>query len=95
MRSGARPASKAFWMLPPGFGTHWEGTGLQRPYCYECIHFATEWGTSRGLCWEYGAYVSLYSSCKAFERRVGSSPPIVDENLIKESHRVGLADLVK
>lgn len=82
-------------MLPPDFARHWEGKGLQRPYCFECISFAHEKFTARGICWEYGAYVSLYSSCKRFERRVGSSPPIVDEELIRENHRFGLDDLVK
>lgn len=81
-------------MLPPDFVRYWEGVGLQRPYCFECIHFATEWGTSRGLCWEHGAYVSLYSSCKTFERRVNSSTPIVDKDQIEASHRCGLGDLV-
>jgi hypothetical protein len=81
-------------MLPPDFVRYWEGTGLQRPYCFECIHFATEWGTSRGLCWEHGAYVSLYSSCKAFERRVNSSTPIIDRDQIKARHRLGLNDLL-
>ncbi|MDG7011761.1 MAG: hypothetical protein JRN17_01565 [Nitrososphaerota archaeon] len=82
-------------MIPPGFVRFWEGKGLHRPYCFECVHFATEWGTSRGLCGEYGAYVSLYSSCKTFERRMNSSTPIVDEDQIKTSHRFGLSDLVK
>lgn len=82
-------------MLPPDFVEYWEGKGLQRPYCSECIHFAHEMFTARGICWEYGAYVSLYSSCKTFEMRVGSSPPIVDESLINAIHRAGLADLVK
>ncbi|MDG6899508.1 MAG: hypothetical protein JRN33_04580 [Nitrososphaerota archaeon] len=81
-------------MLPPGFVRHYEGKGLQRPYCFECVHFATEWGTSRGLCWEYGAYVSLYSSCKTFERRANSSTPIIDGDQIKTSYRLGLNDLV-
>ena len=81
--------------VPPGFVRFWEGEGLHRPYCFECVRFALEWGTSRGLCREYGAYVSLYSSCMTFERRVGSSPPIVDEDLIKTSHKLRLADLVK
>ncbi len=82
-------------MLPPAFVRYWEGKGLQRPYCFECVHFAHELFTARGICWEYGAYVSLYSSCETFVRRMGSSPPIVNENLIKTSHRSGLADLVK
>ncbi|MGD0396028.1 MAG: hypothetical protein ABSB26_03855 [Nitrososphaerales archaeon] len=82
-------------MLPPGFVRYYEGKGLQRPYCFECVHFATEKGTSQGLCWEYGAYVSLYSSCGTFERRVNSSTPIVDEGEIKVSYRFGLKDLSK
>jgi hypothetical protein len=81
-------------LVPPCFVRFWDGVGLQRPYCSECVHFAMEWGTSRGLCWEYGAYVSLYSSCKTFDRRVNSSAPIVDEAQIKTSHRFGLRDLV-
>jgi hypothetical protein len=79
--------------LPPGFVRFWEGTGLQGPYCSECVRFALEWGTSRGLCCEYGAYVSLYSSCSGFERRVGSNAPILDEAKIKASYRLGLAGL--
>lgn len=79
--------------VPPSFVRFWNGIGLQQPYCFECVHFATEWGISRGLCWEYGAYVSLYSSCKDFIRRIGSSAPIVDEKEIKVSHRFGLGDL--
>jgi hypothetical protein len=82
-------------MIPPGFVRFYEEKGLRKPYCFECVHFATEKGTSRGLCWEYGAYVSLYSSCGTFERRVGSSTPIVDEDHIKVSYRFGLNDLVK
>ena len=82
-------------MLPPGFVRHWEGTGLQRPYCFECVHFATEWGTSRGMCWQYGAYVSLYSSCENFHRRVGSSTPILDADQVKMTYRFGLDDLAK
>ena len=81
-------------VLPPGFVRHWEGTGLQRPYCFECVRFAHEMFTARGICWEYGAYVSLYSSCTSFVRRANSSTPIVDENQIKASHRFGLKDLV-
>lgn len=80
-------------MLPPGFVRYYDEKGLQKPYCFECVHFAIEKGTSRGLCWEYGAYVSLYSSCLRFERSVGSSTPIVDENQIKVSYRLGLGDL--
>ncbi len=80
-------------MLPPGFVRYYDEKGLQKPYCFECVHFAIEKGTSRGLCWEYGAYVSLYSSCGTFERRVASSTPIVDEGEIKVSHRFGLSDL--
>ena len=82
-------------MLPPGFVRHWEGKGVQRPICSECIRFALEWVTSRGLCWEYGAYVSLYSSCEKFERRVGSNAPILDEAQIRSSYRLGLGDLVR
>ena len=82
-------------MLPPGFVRHYDGKGLDQPLCRECIHYADEKFTVRGICWEYGAYVSLYSSCRTFERRVGSNAPIVDENMIKESHRLGLIDLVK
>ena len=82
-------------LAPPGFVKHWEGKGLQRPYCSECLRFALEWGTSRGLCWEYGAYVSLYSSCFRFERRVGSNAPVLDDAQIKASYRFGLADLVR
>ena len=82
-------------MIPPGFVRHWEGTGLQRPYCFECVNFAHEMFTARGICWEYGAYVSLYSSCAMFERRGNSSTLIVDECLIEERHGSGLTDLVK
>ena len=81
-------------MLPPGFVRHWEGTGLQRPYCFECIRFAHEMFTARGICWEYGVYVSLYSSCASFERRTNASTPIVDEDQISVSHRSGLKDLL-
>jgi hypothetical protein len=82
-------------MLPPGFVKYWDGKGLHRPYCWECMHFATEKGTSRGLCWKYGAYVSLYSSCESFVRRENSTTPIVDEDMIRMSHRLGLYDLAK
>jgi len=75
--------------VPPGFVRFCEGNGLHRPYCSECIHFALEWGTSRGLCWEYGAYVSIYSSCGSFERRVGSDAPIVHEDQIRAEPRSG------
>ena len=82
-------------MLPPGFVRYWDGKGLHRPYCWECIHFANEKFTMRGLCWEYGAYVSLYSSCESFVRRENSTTPIVHESMIRVSHRLGLNDLVK
>jgi hypothetical protein len=58
-------------MIPPDFVSFYDEEGLCKPYCFECVNFATERGTSRGLCWEYGAYVSLYSSCETFERRLG------------------------
>lgn len=64
-------------MQPSGFVRHWEGIGLQRPYCFGCVHFALEAFTARGLCWEYEAFVSLHSSCDVFERRGNSSTPIV------------------
>ena len=82
-------------MNPPGFVRYWDGKGVQRPYCRECVHYADEMFTMRGFCCEYGAYVSLYSSCGAFERRVGSGTPIVDEGMIKGSHTSGPEDLVK
>jgi hypothetical protein len=78
---------------PPGFVRYWEGIGLQRPYCFECVRYAHEKFTARGICWEYGAYVSLYSSCAAFERRTNSSTPIVDEGQVRASHMFGLEDL--
>jgi hypothetical protein len=81
-------------MLPPGFVRYWEGTGLQRPYCFECIYFTHEKFTARGICWEYGAYISLYSSCASFVRRTNSSTPIVNEDQVKAKHRLGLKDLV-
>jgi hypothetical protein len=79
-------------MLPPGFVRYWEGRGLHRPYCFECIHFVHEKFSARGICWEYGAYISLYSSCEKFERRVNSSTPIVDEDQIRTGYRFGLND---
>ena len=82
-------------MLPPGFGGYYDGKGLDQPLCRECIHYADEKFTARGICWEYGAYVSLYSSCRTFERRVGSNAPIVGEEDIRASHRLGLDDLTK
>ena len=81
--------------VPLGLVRFWEGDGLQRPYRHECVRFALEWGTSRGLCLEYGAYVSLYSSCSTFERRTGSNAPILDKAQIKASYRFGLADLTR
>ena len=59
------------------------------------MNFANEKFTMRGLCWEYGAYVSLYSSCESFVRRENSATPIVDEDMIRMSHRLGLYDLAK
>ena len=82
-------------MIPPGFVRFYDEKGPNRPHCRECIHYANEKFTIRGICWEYGAYVSLYSSCQTFERRVGSDTPIVDEAVTKASHRFGLIDLVK
>ncbi|MDG6913200.1 MAG: hypothetical protein JRN35_09010 [Nitrososphaerota archaeon] len=81
-------------VLPPGFVRYWEGKGLQRPYCFECLHFAHEKFTARGICWEYGAYVSLHSSCAAFEKKTNSSTPILDEGQIRVSHPSGLKDLL-
>ena len=81
-------------MLPPDFVRYWEGKGLQRPYCFECVRFAHEKFTARGICWGYGAYISLYSSCAAFERRAHSSTPIVDEDQIRVKHGSGLKDLL-
>lgn len=82
-------------MIPPGFVRFYDEKGLNRPYCRECIHYADEKFTMRGICWEYGAYVSLYSSCRSFERRVGSNAPIVGEGDIRVSYRLGLRDLTK
>ena len=81
-------------MLPPGFVRYYDGKGLNQPLCRECVHYADEKFTARGICWEFGSYVSLYSSCASFERRTNSSTPIVDEDQIKTSHRLGLIDLV-
>ena len=82
-------------MTPPSFVRFYDEKGLNKPCCRECVHYADEMFTARGICWEYGAYVSLYSSCQTFERRVGSDTPIVDEALIKASFRSGLNDLAK
>ena len=82
-------------MNPPGFVQYWDGKGVQRPYCRECVRYVDEKFTMRGICWEYGAYVSLYSSCENFARRVGSDTLIVDEGMVRVSHRFGLVDLVK
>jgi hypothetical protein len=82
-------------VLPPAFVRFYDERGVSKPYCFECVHFATESDTRRGMCRKYGAYVSLYSSCGTFERRVGSSMPIVDEDEVKASYRFGLNDPVK
>ena len=82
-------------MIPPGFVRIYDEKGLNKPHCRECVHYADEMFTMRGICWEYGAYVSLYSSCRTFERRVGSDTPIMDEASIKASFRFGLKDIVK
>jgi hypothetical protein len=82
-------------MLPPGFVRYYDGKGLNQPLCRECVHYVDERFTARGICWEYGAYVSLYSSCGSFVRRVGSSTPIVDEDQVRVSHRSGLSDLTE
>lgn len=82
-------------MLPPGFVRFYNEKGLDRPYCNQCVHFATEGGTNRGLCWKQGAYISLYSSCSDFDRRVNSSTPIVGEGEIKAKFRFGPGDLLK
>ena len=81
-------------LLPPDFVRHWEGTGLQRPYCFECIRFAHEMFTARGVCWEFGAYVSIYSSCGSFERRCNSSTPIIDADQTRAKYKFGLNNLV-
>ena len=82
-------------MIPHGFVRFYDEKGLNKPYCRECVHYADEMFTMRGICWEYGAYVSLYSSCRTFERRVGSDTPVMDEASIKASIRFGLKDIVK
>ena len=82
-------------MLPPGFVGYHDGKGLDQPLCRECVHYADEKFTARGICWEYGAYVSLYSSCRTFERRLGSNAPIVGEGDVKVSYPLGLANLTK
>ena len=82
-------------MIPHGFVRFYDEKGLNKPYCRECVHYADEMFTMRGICWEYGAYVSLYSSCRTFERRVGSDTPIMDEASVRTSFRFGLNDLVK
>ena len=82
-------------MIPPGFVRFYDEKGLNKPHCRECVHFADEMFTARGICWKYGAYVSLYSSCQTFERRMGADPPIMDVALVRASFRFGLNDLVK
>ncbi len=82
-------------MIPPDFVRFYEGKGLDRPYCNQCVHFATEIGTSRGLCWKHGAYVSLYSSCGDYDKRVNSSTSMVEEGVIKTKFRFGLDDLLR
>ena len=82
-------------MIPPGFVRHYDEKGLNKPYCRECVHYADEMFTMRGICWEFGAYVSLYSSSSRFERRMGSNAPILDESQIRVSYRFGLADLTR
>ncbi len=77
------------------FVRFYEGKGLDRPYCNQCVYFATEIGTSRGLCRKHGAYVSLYSSCSDYDRRVNSSTPILQVEEIKAKFRFGLDDLLK
>jgi hypothetical protein len=82
-------------MIPPGFVRFYDEKGVLKPHCTECVRFATETVTSRGVCLGYGAYVSLYSSCSAFERRVNSSIPVVGAEEIKAKFRFGLNDLLK
>jgi hypothetical protein len=82
-------------MIPPGFVRFYEEKGVQKPYCFECTRFAIEVITSRGICLGYGSYVSLYSSCSAFERRVNSSIPVVSAEALKAKFRFGLNDLLK
>ena len=82
-------------MPPPGFVRFYAEKGLNKPYCRECVHYADEKFSMRGICWEYGAYVSLYSSCQTFERRVGADAPIMDEVVIRATFSSGLRDLAR
>jgi len=34
-------------MIPPGFVRFYDEKELHKPYCFECVHFATEKGNSR------------------------------------------------
>jgi len=82
-------------MIPPGFVRFYEGKGLDRPYCNQCVHFATETSTSRGLCWKHGAFVSLYSSCGNYGKRANSSTPVIGEGEAREKFMFGLDILLK
>lgn len=82
-------------MIPRDFVRFYEEKGLDRPYCSQCVNFATESGTARGVCWKHGAYISLYSSCSEYNKRVNSSTPIVEGGEIKAKFRFGLDDLLK
>jgi hypothetical protein len=82
-------------MDPPGFVMYLEAMGLHPSHCRECVHHAHEIGTAKAICWRYGVYVSIYSSCSGFERMVGSDLPVVSDAEIREKFPSGLNDLMR
>jgi hypothetical protein len=77
-------------MLPPGFVVYLEGGGVHPPHCVVCAHAAHFEGWL--ICTEYGAYVSLHSSCGSFER-AERGQPIVSEKEVEARFKSGLVDL--
>lgn len=78
-------------MPPPGFVDHVEMRGPKVPCCSSCVHAALfeRWE----VCLEYGAYVLIHSSCRAFQARVSMDPVVVDAIEIKIRFSEGLVDL--
>jgi len=78
--------------FPPGFVKSAPYKGLNPPHCQCCNNCVNHAGTGKLLCWKYGAYVFLDSSCASFEQNLSAG---VTSREIEAKFRSGVDDLTK
>ena len=64
--------------------------GLNPPHCRYYANCVDHAGTRKLLCWKYGAYVLMDSSCISFEQELSAG---VTSREIEEKFRFGVDDL--